>query len=217
MSRLGKQMKEDIIDAVANDLHDARNDDLLKLENVLANQILDQEIGAVNMKKMASLPANYFQTTTTIDVKVKQTAKEKKDKKEDGIKMPRFIISSWKHDPRYKFDNGYGSNDINMGKARIVPQGLMYGDIVLEKKDPLLLALQKYQKDRQVFAKEVLAAIAGVNTMVESVTTVKKLLEVWPEATRYIPKPEVVAKLPTVRAEDVNKLITCTKKKAGCE
>ena len=212
MSRLSKQVKQDITDAVADDIHNKRNEELLKLEHTLANQILDRAIGASNMRKMKALPLDYFQTDTNISVKFTV----KKDET-DTVPLKRFSISDWKRQARYRFNSGYIDDALNLGKSRPVPQWLHYGQITLDKDSPLLAALKKYGKDREKFSEEVLAAIAKVETLLASVTTDKKLFEIWPEAKKYMPKPEPVAKLPTVRGEDVNDLISCTKKVAGCK
>ncbi|CCG43362.1 Nmad5 family putative nucleotide modification protein [Magnetospirillum molischianum] len=53
-----------------------------------------------------------------------------------------------------------------------------------------------------------------VRALVYSVTTVKKLIEVWPEAVNYLPKKTVPVKLPAVCGSDLNSLIADLKEAA---
>lgn len=213
MGRLTKQMKQDIVDAVADDVYIKRDKEFLKLENILANQIMDDAIGPRYLKKMAELPVCYFQSYATIDVEVKTG----KGSETEEVSIPRLSKSNWKGRPRHRMETGHGNNKLQLGKSRVQPKFMSLGGIVLSKGHPLAKALRKYAKDREQFGEEVMAAVVKVNALLESVNTDKKLFEIWPEAKKYMPKPEPVAKLPTVRGDEVNKLIHCVKSSEGCD
>lgn len=65
--------------------------------------------------------------------------------------------------------------------------------------------LESAQTDIEKRADEIIAKVRGT---VQQFTTVKKLLEAWPEAVELIPATvDTGAKLPVIRTEDLNKLV----------
>ena len=104
-----------------------------------------------------------------------------------------------------------------MKTLRPIPAYIKHGYILLQESDKLYKYLEELRVVREKFGADFEEAIGKARILLASVTTVKKLMEIWPECQKYIPKPEPVAKLPTVRGDEVNKLIHCVKSSEGCD
>lgn len=74
--------------------------------------------------------------------------------------------------------------------------------------DPLTAEFHAICEEQQVLDKQRSDLTANVSAAVRSVTTIKKLLEVWPEAAELIPEAVAPAKqLPALQREDLNAMI----------
>lgn len=74
--------------------------------------------------------------------------------------------------------------------------------------DPLTAEFHAIHEEQQLLDKQRSALTANVRAAVQSVTTIKKLLEVWPEAAELIPEAVAPAKqLPALQREDLNAMI----------
>lgn len=71
----------------------------------------------------------------------------------------------------------------------------------------------EWSRQGQVLRNERQKLRSQVGAILESVTTLKRLKEVWPESVQYIPAEAETtgALLPAVRVDEVNKLIACCK------
>ena len=81
---------------------------------------------------------------------------------------------------------------------------------------PLYEQWEKYEAAASALNTEKKELRTKVNAIVDSVTTVKKLLEVWPEAVTWIDSiadSEDFAPVPAVAVESVNELISKNKEK----
>ena len=75
-------------------------------------------------------------------------------------------------------------------------------------------------KEREVKIREDRKALtASTNAILDSVTTIPKLLSIWPEVEAYLPTEDIVENLPALPVGDLNALIANLKVHAGeaCE
>lgn len=95
---------------------------------------------------------------------------------------------------------------------------------VIPNTDPYVVALNAYREHKKDFDKASAdlrdrkhAAAAKVRTIIESVTTVKRLLEIWPEVQEFL--PELVSgeagQVPAEMIADINKEYGIEPKKAA--
>ncbi|MDR9847061.1 Nmad5 family putative nucleotide modification protein [Herbaspirillum huttiense] len=107
------------------------------------------------------------------------------------------------------FDNHWQSEkprtELNMSETRVVPP--VRRPITLT--GPLASAAAKYAKHYMELKEEKRQAEAKLTSLLYSVNSVKKLLEVWPEGKPFVPEANVVAMLPANPAviSEVNKLL----------
>lgn len=74
--------------------------------------------------------------------------------------------------------------------------------------DPLTAEFHAIHEEQQALDKQRCDLTTNVSAAVQSVTTIKKLLEVWPEAAELIPEAVAPAKqLPALQREDLNAMI----------
>ena len=86
------------------------------------------------------------------------------------------------------------------------------GRHVVNSKSALGKKILKWSDERDAINKDRGALRREIRTLLDSVTTDKKLLEVWPEAEKYIPKEPAPAYPLAVRPQDLNKKIEAAKK-----
>ena len=210
MARLNKDVKLKIMGKLSVDLHDKRCKKLDVMEDAIVNDLLDREVGDKNLKLMSQLPASYFTTSVSVSVmyKSKQGGSETYMSMERlrSLYQPRSLVTS-------VFS---GDGNVRLVTARVFPAFMNHGNIHLDKSDPLLKRLFEVKELREKFSEDYKAAMRQAAALLESVTTDTKLLELWPECKKYFPKPEPVAKLPTVNVDELNSKISCTKKEDGC-
>lgn len=84
-----------------------------------------------------------------------------------------------------------------------------YNNPVLHSDDPLTEQLYAIDADRETLGNDKTQITASVNAVLDSVTTDKRLVEVWPEAVAFIPAAERAAspQLPALPIADLNRMI----------
>ena len=90
---------------------------------------------------------------------------------------------------------------LQLGRLRRIP-----GVIRLPVKSKFELRLEQLENEIIQVEEERRVARSEVQALLNSVTTVKRLLVVWPEAAQFVPDP-VVTNLLTVQVDGLNKLI----------
>ena len=97
------------------------------------------------------------------------------------------------------------NRDLQMSESRPVPP--LKGRVTLTGK--LLTAADKYAKEWHKLREEKAQARDKILSLVLSVSTVKKLLEVWPEGKAFVPPANVISMLPVDpnTVKEVNKLL----------
>jgi hypothetical protein len=87
----------------------------------------------------------------------------------------------------------------------------------LDPKTELGAQVAAYIDNETAMRKEQREISAAVNATLNSVTTVKRLLEVWPEAAKYLPKNPDKPQLPALRIDDLNARIAAAKARKDAE
>jgi hypothetical protein len=76
---------------------------------------------------------------------------------------------------------------------------------VYDARHPIASEYQQYRNDRDDLQKSRTGLAAKLSAVLGSATTVKKLVELWPEAEPFVPKEPVKASLPAINFSDLNK------------
>lgn len=99
--------------------------------------------------------------------------------------------------------------DWSFDKAEIFPLTSWYNRFVIPQGHELVTIMEAYRAEQKTIDDIKANVRENVKALVYSVTTVKKLLEVWPESVELIPtnvaKP--VVQLPSIKIEQLNALI----------
>lgn len=84
-----------------------------------------------------------------------------------------------------------------------------YSSVVLKADDPLVAELYDIDHDSKAVNDEHASLLASLWAVLDSVSTDKKLYEVWPEAKAFVPAAERAASvnLPALPISELNKLI----------
>lgn len=81
--------------------------------------------------------------------------------------------------------------------------------VILRADNPLVAEFHEVHNQQEEYENKVVTLRNSVNGVIANITTVKKLLDVWPEAKEILP-PEIekqTVQLPMVQTADLNKLI----------
>lgn len=183
MARLLKSQKEDIVNCVVKDTLRARRDKLKNDKEDFASLVYESVLTKEMRNYIAKAPeATYFPHSTNMYVKLLSASYEGRDLTLKNAKpFPYFLYQSQTE----AFDSLPEET-----KARLFS---LNADLVERQK-----AIDKDQRELRAKTRGVL----------NSVTTEKKLLEVWPEAIKYMTSPEVTSNLPQVTSSELNDLIT---------
>ncbi len=97
----------------------------------------------------------------------------------------------------------------NWASGRISLVAPSYGTVTLLADDPLTEQLYAIDHDAATLKSEREQLTVSLRAVLNSVTTDKKLIEVWPEAVAFIPAAERAAtvQLPALPIADLNKMI----------
>lgn len=83
-----------------------------------------------------------------------------------------------------------------------------HGRFVIEQGDPLVAEFYAIEDERKALENRADTIKASVGAAVSKVTTIKKLLELWPEAAELLPPAEQkTANLPVIQVGDLNAMI----------
>jgi Nucleotide modification associated domain 5 len=192
MTRLTKDSRNKIIEnAVSKATHDkcSRRDELLNAfkQNVI-NFFNDTEDG---------------KEATKIDKEIKKLVKQIPKKYKSGYTYNYVYESSYLY-----LNIGGMSYDLNTGYI-IIPYNTRYERLVIPAEHELVNQFNELEKLRGEI-EEIKNTVSGtVGGLVHSVTTVKRLIEVWPESVELIPKniDRPLSNLPAVKIQDLNSMI----------
>jgi len=185
--RLTDTMRQRAIWNVLNTTFNDRIEALRARETDLGDRVYRRFMGD-HEAAMYSLPAGYFLERESTHIEIA------KSDDRDATQRFRLAFSKSRRVPATFFDN--------------------WVQYTLKKDDPLVPLLLSLDRDKSELAKEKDALEQKITPVLNSVTTVPKLLEVWPEAKDYLP-PEAfetnTAGVPAVLVSELNQAIATAK------
>lgn len=185
--RLTKDIKEKIIANVLKTL-DARKEKLMDEGKALAELIYNTLVPPEMQAIMAQLPTEYFYTSNIINVCL-------------NGEYARFDLEGRCVRSHLQFD-----------APKLLPQSMLSLVHISEKEhQEAYTAAKHYEQWCKRFRIDYLKLRSLTENMVNSVTTDKRLVEIWPEATKYIPPMESApSDNPLmVLPNQINDMITC--------
>lgn len=101
---------------------------------------------------------------------------------------------------------GYGKDSAGESIHRLTPH---QDKCFLAADDPLTIEFHKLENEERSIREKVKEVEANVYAALNSVTTIKRLLAVWPECEELLPEPMCAAKaaMPALVVSDLNKMI----------
>jgi hypothetical protein len=91
--------------------------------------------------------------------------------------------------------------------GRLVPAFIAYSGAELPATNGLWREINAVDREKAALEDERGELTTKIRAMLAGITTVKRLLEVWPESEPFLPSFEEKANLPAVQAEDLNTMI----------
>lgn len=83
-----------------------------------------------------------------------------------------------------------------------------YGNMYIAKDHPFAAAYRDIERKENVLVSDKTALRQTLKSTIYPVTTDKRLVEIWPDAEKYIPRtPAAMANLPAVRCDELNEMI----------
>lgn len=182
--RLTKEMREDIVANVVKSTF-AKRASAIEKENQEIAEMIYKEVVGDHILSVSCLPDGFMPTVKEIIVYVGPRWNEKKTfEMLDRKRFPNQFIKDYLK----AYKPSEGNPDLSASLIKKISSHMLKIDKINEDKDNLR---------------------SSVRSIVQSVTTIKSLLEVWPEATKYI--PERVTKepkqLPALPIADLNEMI----------
>lgn len=193
MSRLTNEIRDKIIDnAIKKALGDRESVQLKELADKFSAKLIETAVGD-NLKKLKMIEQSIADLISQIPENFRQYETETHVRKDSVV---RLNIAGQAVD--WYFDNEQIFPFTSWRERYVIPQGHFLADLMEDYRTE-----QKKIEDIRSNVRE------NVRALVYSVTTVKKLLEVWPESLELIPtnvaKP--VVQLPSIKIEQLNALI----------
>ena len=175
---LTEKLRQQITHEVVSAIFDERFEKLKMVESALFDKVLNQEIGEKNLKLMAELPAEYFVVRSIIYIQ------EPNANYNDRVALISHI------------------------GGRKAPGYLVHGgSIELPKTHGLWKEIRAIIAEKKNAMDERKEATLQTRAILNSVKTVKKLIEVWPEVERFVPTVEEEKALPAVQMETLNAML----------
>ena len=193
MSRLTNEIRNKIIDnAIKKALGDRESVQLKGLADKFSAKLIETAVGD-NLEKLKMIEQSITNLIGQIPKNFRQCETETHVRKDSA---DRLNIAGQAVD--WYFDNEQIFPSTNWRERYVIPQGHILVSLMEDYR-----AEQKKVEDIRNNVRE------NVRALVYSVTTVKKLLEVWPESLELIPtnvaKP--IVQLPSIKIEQLNALI----------
>lgn len=105
---------------------------------------------------------------------------------------------------KVKFEAG-GYSAVHMGEDRPVPHVKYHTTLkVYGARDPISEAYQEWESDTKSLRESRSRLEVEIRGALDSVTTIKRLLELWPELEPFVPKDGVKTLLPAINVSTLN-------------
>ena len=175
-TKLNKDMRAKIVRAALADTFAGRNAKVVEMEHNLAAAVRVETLGPKMLALLDSLPDGVAPTKSNLSVKLGGSFTEL------GLSAPERFPDA--------LANSYSNGTSCLG----VFDG---GHPLAEQYETFMAARTKIKEDRE-------ALNAKLNVLVNAYSTVERLVEAWPEAEQFIPKPKCMGMaVPMVHVSDV--------------
>jgi hypothetical protein len=181
--RLTIRMREEILDALLDHKFggDGSKERFEKELGALGNKVYEQFMTPELMELFHKCPIKWFDESSYIDVKFGTMSARLRWPDEKG---------EWKQKPvPYQFRYGWNDN------------------VMFPSNHELTKEYEEIEARRNAYNEERTTAVAEGNAALNRVTTVRKLIESWPEVEQFIPegyKEENISILPVIRIDKLN-------------
>lgn len=115
------------------------------------------------------------------------------------------------------FDGRHRRLDMSKVRPVFADRAGRYHVFQLDEGSPVRAVLDGLRKEEAALEEDRSALRREVRSVLNSVTTVKRLLDVWPEAEKYLPDRPETPNLPAVVVADLNKKIEILKSIGGAK
>lgn len=193
MTRLTNEIRDKIINnAIAKAVGDRESVQLKELADKFSAKLIETAVGD-NMEKLQSLEKH-----------IKDLI--------DSIPTPFRIFESKppvNRDSYVRLNIAGQAVDWTFDKEEIFPLSTWHNRYVIPQGHELVTLMEAYRAEQKTINDIKSNVRENVKALVYSVTTVKKLLEVWPESLELIPTnvAKQAVQLPSIKIEQLNALI----------
>jgi hypothetical protein len=199
MTKLTKAIKEQIIENAVNKsgLIDEHNK-IIQRRTEWANNVRLFAIGGVDEeKKLVAINEQYFNMHESVPGNLKGDFRK-------PVKTDNDIYVNVSGISFTALFNGQLGYDKSENIYKITPN-----NTVLLADNPLVTEFHEIHNQQEDYENKVVTLRNSVNGVIANITTVKKLLDVWPEAKELLPDDieKQTVQLPMVQTADLNKLI----------
>lgn len=186
MTKLTNGMRDKIRGKALAEAFDARRKMLTEREHELADKVRADALGKPMLAMLMTLPDGIAPTRKKLTVK---------------------FGSSW-CELCHRDHSRYPDNKTNSSGTTCLK--------VYEAGDSLAEEYEDLERDRKTVKDETVALAAKVQALLDSTTTVEKLLDVWPEAKPFVPEiPVKPTSVPALLVSDINSAIVNSRKQAA--
>jgi len=203
--KLNKAIRQDIVDSVLAQTFNPRYTDLMKSQAAIGAQLYRLQVSKKDEDLMAALPSTYMHTNNERKVTVLSG---------DGVyvDLGHSTYCRNRNEQAAKYTRHRKSIQFPLGASKRFPLAVVHNNVDLHSNTTLGKAViaardgfVKLHNDMEVTEREL-------NGLLNSVTTTRKLLEVWPEGIKHIPEVQRQAQLPAITGKAINAKLACMKK-----
>lgn len=190
-TRLTRHMRDTIVDRVIEDRFGAEHKAMERLRSELALACYNEHYPQPMRNRMDTLPDGWLPMNDEIGVKF--------GVEDRGYTQLSFNGYDHRHRPTFDVPKDVVKRFIQADRQK----GCV---MALTQEHDLTVEFLRIHDEQELLAEARIKARIGVNSILNSATTVKKLLEVWPEVLPYLGDlaPAPPPKVPAVKIEELN-------------
>jgi hypothetical protein len=216
--RLKKDHKVEIVTSVLEEAAKERMEILKDRENQIARAAYLHYIKGYG-KHIQAVPAGYYSDINALTVTLYKTERSlKKEENKIGYQRCTLQEPGRYHGQEYmsaELGRYHGNDDLELGEAVRMPESLQYGAVKLLVASALGQEVMALKEAQSKLYEDLKTLGDTVRKALIDCTTVKKLVDHYPELKKYVPKDIDMSQLAVAHGR-IDSLIECTKK-TTCE
>lgn len=213
--RLKKQDKIDIVEAVLEGASKERMEQLMARENQVARACYLHAIDGYG-KHIQAVPSGYYQKKDSIDVRLYKTTRDLNAERNVTSYKRVQLFTEYRAEFMTPHMGRYGgSDDLELGEEVRMPHNISYGQVGLLLRSDLGQEVLALLKEQEKLYEDLKKLGETVRKALMECTTVKKLVDNYPELKPYAPS-DIANTSMAVAHGRIDSLIECTKK-STCE